>query len=110
MKSRMLQWERLYLPLEIANMHMKRIRENLQLQQTLLKRLELIEQQFATYENIPIKNLIETIEAIMMSEKKSMNNLSRAVPIMHVSDYAESMYVLLLEIRFTEKLGMGRTC
>ncbi len=67
-----------------------------------LNGLELIEQQFATYKNIPIKNLIETIEAIMMSEQKSMNNLSRAVPIMHVSDYAKSM------LYYTEKLGFRK--
>jgi MerR family transcriptional regulator, thiopeptide resistance regulator len=84
---------------DVTALHIKRIREQMSMQKTLLQRLEMIEQRILSSRQLTIDHYIETIEAIVMSENKAGPNLNKAVPILDVSDYATSMTY------YVEKLG-----
>lgn len=53
----------------VIQLHMARLREQIELSHKLLKRLEIIAETVNSAESISVENLIETIEAICMFEK-----------------------------------------
>jgi len=89
-------------PLEIARMHIQRVKEKLHIHNTLLQRLEMIEQYFISHRNVTLKQFIETIEVIIMSEQKVTINMNKAVPILDVSDYTKSITY------YCDKLGFRK--
>jgi DNA-binding transcriptional MerR regulator len=58
-----------FAPLEVVGRHLSRLREQIALQQSLCKRLEGIAAKFETAEDVSADQFLQTIEAIMMTEK-----------------------------------------
>jgi DNA-binding transcriptional MerR regulator len=56
-------------PLQVVGRHLTRLREQIELQQILCKRLESIAAKFETAEEVSAEQFLQTIEAIMMTEK-----------------------------------------
>jgi DNA-binding transcriptional MerR regulator len=56
-------------PLEVIGRHLRRLREQIALQQNLCKRLEGIAARFEMAEEVSVDQFLQTIEAIMMTEK-----------------------------------------
>jgi DNA-binding transcriptional MerR regulator len=58
-----------FSPLEVIRLHLARLREQIELQRTLCKRLETVAARFGTAEEVSTDEFIRTIEAITMIEK-----------------------------------------
>ncbi|MCJ8009145.1 glyoxalase superfamily protein [Lederbergia wuyishanensis] len=89
-------------PLEITNMHLRRVQDSFHKQKALLQRLEFLSEKFSSYKHVSLQDFFDTIEVIIMNEQKSMNVFSRAVPILDVVNYEESMKF------YTETLGFRK--
>jgi hypothetical protein len=58
-----------FAPLEVARRHLARVREQIALQQRLYERLEAIATHFQAAEEVSAEEFLQTIEAIMLTEK-----------------------------------------
>jgi DNA-binding transcriptional MerR regulator len=58
-----------FAPLEVTRLHLSRLREQIDLQQKLCERLETIAAHFDAAEEVSADEFLQTIEAIMMTEK-----------------------------------------
>jgi hypothetical protein len=70
------------------------------IQKRLLQRLQTIEQRIVSHRQITLELYIQTIEVIMMSEKRTAQNLSKAVPILDVTNYTASMGYYVQQLGF----------
>jgi DNA-binding transcriptional MerR regulator len=95
----------------VIGMHLARLREQIDLQERLCRRLEAIEERLGSMETVSVEDFLQTIEGIVMIEKcytpeqmKQFEEVGKQVGPDEIRAVKEAWTVLLAEVRANRDL------